>query len=79
MCTHLLFSRVLLRFNKEGRFNEAKDEHEPNKNEKKEVKDEHGLDSFPFDASIPFVFVVSTLIYFSRMLINVGESRLILF
>ena len=48
MCTHLLLPRVLLRFNKEGRFNEAKDEYEPNKNKKKEDKDELDLDSFPF-------------------------------
>ena len=48
MCTHLLLPRVLLRFNKEGRFNEAKDEYEPNKNKKKEDKDEPNLDSFPF-------------------------------
>ena len=76
----LAFSRVLLCFNKEGRFNDSEEKHEAIKKIQKKAMDIHVQDiPLSIDASISFVFVVSTLIYFSRMSINVGESRLILF
>ena len=46
MCTHLLFSRVLLCFNKEGRFNDSEDKHEAIKKAQKIVRDVHSLDFF---------------------------------